>query len=96
VAKALQADGFAVGAVGTEPGTVNQTVVRYGAAARDRARTVAAALPGAVLEPAQGPDDAVQLVLGPGAPGVVPVQVGQPATVQEVAAAPAAGPATCS
>jgi hypothetical protein len=96
VAKALQAGGFPVGTVGTEPGTVNQTVVRYGAAVRERARTVAAALPGAVLEPAQGPDDAVQLVLGPGAPGVVPVQVGQPATVQEVAAAPAADPAACS
>jgi LCP family protein required for cell wall assembly len=78
----LQAEGFAVGDVGNEPASVDHTIVRHGPGALEQARTVAAAVPGAELVP----DDriagnAVQLVIGPDLPDVVPVEV------------PAAGPA---
>ncbi|MGY1825355.1 LCP family protein [Blastococcus sp. SYSU DS0541] len=83
VADALRGQGFDVGTVGNEPGTVNESVVRYGAAALERARTVAAAVPGAVLQPSDALGDAVQLVVGPGYSTVVPVQMGAPEPVQE-------------
>ncbi|MGY1806682.1 LytR C-terminal domain-containing protein [Blastococcus sp. SYSU D00669] len=75
----LRAQGFGVGAVGNEPGTVNETLVRYGPAALERARTVAAAVPGAVLQASDSTGDAVQLVLGPNFSTVVPVTVPDPA-----------------
>jgi LCP family protein required for cell wall assembly len=88
VAGALQQQGFGVGTVGNEPGTVNQSVVRHGPNAGEHARTVAAAVPGAVLEPSDAIGDTVQLVIGPGYTTVVPVTVGAPAE-----AAPAETPA---
>ena len=51
VAEAMRAQGFVVGTVGNEPGTVNESVVRHGPNVLEQARTVAAAVPGAVLQP---------------------------------------------
>jgi LCP family protein required for cell wall assembly len=78
VADLMRAQGFAVGAVGNEPGTVNETVVRYGPNVLEEARTTAAAVPGAVLQPSDAIGDTVQLVIGPGYSTVVPVTVGAP------------------
>ncbi|WP_244522563.1 LCP family protein [Geodermatophilus africanus] len=75
VADQLRAQGFGVGQVGNELGVVNETVVRYGAGAEERARTVAAAVPGAVLQPSDATGGALQLVIGPGYSSVVPVVV---------------------
>ncbi|MGY1605476.1 LCP family protein [Geodermatophilus sp. SYSU D00815] len=83
----LRTQGFGVGAVGNEPGTVNETLVRYGPAALERARTVAAAVPGAVLQPSDSIGDAVQLVLGPNYSTVVPVTLPDPAAVAPASAA---------
>jgi hypothetical protein len=80
VADALRAQGFTVGTVGNEPGTVNESVVRHGPGVLEQARTVAAAVPGAVLQASDSIGDTVQLVLGPGYSTVVPVQLGAPAT----------------
>jgi hypothetical protein len=80
VADLMRAQGFAIGTVGNEPGAVSQTLVRFGPNAAEQARTVAAAVPGAVLQPSDSIGDAVQLVLGPGFTSVVPVQIGAPAT----------------
>ncbi|MGY2083703.1 LytR C-terminal domain-containing protein [Blastococcus sp. SYSU DS0539] len=82
VSEALRGQGFVVGTVGNEPGTVNESVVRYGPAALERARTVAAAVPGAVLQPSDALGEAVQLVIGPGYSTVVPVEMGAPEPVQ--------------
>jgi LytR cell envelope-related transcriptional attenuator len=79
VADALRGQGFVVGAVGNEEGTVNESVVRHGPGVVEQARTVAAAVPGAVLQPSDAIGDTVQLVIGPGYSTVVPVQVGVPA-----------------
>jgi LCP family protein required for cell wall assembly len=97
----MRAQGFVVGTVGNEPGTVNESVVRYGPNVLEQARTVAAAVPGSVLQPSDSIGDTVQLVIGPGYSSVVPVTVGaQP--VEEtpadttVAPAPAApAPVSC-
>ncbi|SOD94397.1 transcriptional attenuator, LytR family [Blastococcus haudaquaticus] len=88
----MRAQGFTVGAVGNEPGTVNQTVVRHGPGVTEQARTVAASVPGAVLEPNDSIGDTVQLVIGPGYETVVPVTIGAPVEVPaaEVPAPPAA------
>ncbi|MEX5717578.1 LCP family protein [Geodermatophilus maliterrae] len=88
VADQLRQQGFVVGEVGNERGVVNQTVVRHGPGVLEQARTVAAAVPGAVLQPSDAIGDTVQLVLGPGFSSVVPVQVAAPAP--PAAAAPAA------
>ena len=82
VADLLRGQAFTVGTVGNESGTVNETVVRYGPGVLEQARTVAAAVPGAVLQPSDSIGDTVQLVIGPGYSTVVPVDV--------VAAPPAA------
>ncbi|MGY1811638.1 LCP family protein [Blastococcus sp. SYSU D00820] len=97
VADALRAGGFVVGQVGNEPGDVSQTVVRHAPGALEAARTVAAAVPGAVLQASDSIGDGVQLVIGPGYSTVVPVQVGAPvaAAVPETPAADtAAQPST--
>lgn len=79
VADQLRAQGFTVGEIGNEEGAVSSTVVRHGPAAADRARTVAAAVPGAVLQPSDAVGDRVQLVIGPGFSAVTAVQVPTPA-----------------
>ncbi|WP_245820829.1 LCP family protein [Geodermatophilus pulveris] len=92
VADQLRAQGFTVGEVGNEPGGVDATVVRSGPDAGEQARTVAAAVPGAVLEPGAAAGGGVQLVVGPGFPGVVPVVVPPPAPEPPPAPAPVAEP----
>ncbi|HEX2073408.1 MAG TPA: LytR C-terminal domain-containing protein [Geodermatophilus sp.] len=99
VADLLRGQGFVVGQVGNEQGTVNQTVVRHGSNTVEQARTVAAAVPGSVLQASETTGDRVQLVLGPGYSSVVPVEVGT--APEETAAAPStepaasAGPVSC-
>jgi hypothetical protein len=78
VAEELAGHGFGVGTVGNEPGTVNGTIVRHGPEAAERARTVAAAVPGAILEPSEAIGSSVQLVLGPGFSGVTAVEMPPP------------------
>jgi hypothetical protein len=100
VADLLRGQGFTVGSVGNEPGTVNESVVRYGPNVLEQARTVAAAVPGSVLSPSDSIGDTVQLVIGPGYSTVVPVTVGPPPTepVTDAAAAPTTPeptPVTC-
>jgi LCP family protein required for cell wall assembly len=101
VADLMRAQGFGVGAVGNEPGTVNETVVRYGPGVLEPARTVAAAVPGAVLEPSDSIGDTVQLVIGPGYSTVVPVTIGAPAeqpaadVTEPTAPEPEAAPVSC-
>ena len=101
VADLMRAQGFGVGAVGNEPGTVNETVVRYGPGVLEPARTVAAAVPGAVLEPSDSIGDTVQLVIGPGYSTVVPVTMGAPAeqppadVTEPTAPEPEAAPVSC-
>jgi LCP family protein required for cell wall assembly len=72
-ADALAAEGFTVGEVGNEPGQVESSVVRHGPDALEQARTVAAAVPGAVLQASDALAGKVQLVLGPGYETVIPV-----------------------
>ncbi len=93
VADRLRGQGFAVGAVGNEPGTVNESVVRYGPNVLAQARTAAAAVPGSVLQPSDSIGDTVQLVIGPGYSTVVPVTV-VPAAEAPPAADAAAAPTT--
>jgi LCP family protein required for cell wall assembly len=101
VADLMRAQGFGVGAVGNEPGTVNETVVRYGPGVLEPARTVAAAVPGAVLEASDSIGDTVQLVIGPGYSTVVPVTIGAPAeqpaadVTEPSAAEPEPEPVSC-
>jgi LCP family protein required for cell wall assembly len=91
VADQMRGQGFAVGTVGNESGPVDRTVVRHAPNAAEQARTVAAAVPGAVLQPTDG-INGVQLVIGPNYSNVVPVQVPPPGA----AAAPTAAAADTS
>jgi hypothetical protein len=100
VADLLRGEGFTVGSVGNEPGTVNSSVVRYGPNMLEQARTVAAAVPGAVPQPSDSIGDTVQLVIGPGYSTVVPVTVSAPPAGDAAPTTPAAGstpptPVTC-
>jgi LCP family protein required for cell wall assembly len=98
VADALRAQGFTVGGVGNESGRVASSVVRHGPDTEAQARTVAAAVPGAVLQASDALGGTVQLVLGPGYSTVVPVAMpGAPAEAADTpaAAAPTAPPVTC-
>jgi hypothetical protein len=91
VADAMGAQGFTVANVGNEEGTVNQTIVRHGPGVVEAARTVAAAVPGSVLQASDSIGDTVQLVLGPNYESVVPVVIGPPPAAES---APAAEPST--
>jgi hypothetical protein len=93
-AAALKNDGFAVGTTGNAPSPVTQTLVRYGPAAEQQARTVAAAVPGSVLQADPAAGSAVQLVIGPGYSTVVPVQVAAPTPAPSAAPSSPAGKAT--
>lgn len=100
VADLLRGQGFTVGSVGNEPGTVNQTVVRYGPNQQAQARTVAAAVPGSVLQASGSIGNTVQLVIGPGYSTVVRVEVSAPpadGTGPQTAApsTPVPAPITC-
>ena len=87
VADQLRGQGFVVGSVGNETGTVNQTVVRYGPGVAEQARTVAAAVPGSVLQASDAIGNTVQLVIGPGYSKVVPVTIAPPAPAAKAPAA---------
>jgi hypothetical protein len=90
VADLLRGQGFTVGSVGNEAGTVNETVVRYGPNTLEQARTVVAAVPGSVLQQSDSIGDTVQLVIGPGYSTVVPVQIVAPGAAAPVGDSPAA------
>jgi LCP family protein required for cell wall assembly len=94
-AQALAAAGFRTGLVATEPAAVDETVVRYQPAALEPARTVAAAVPGAVLMESDQVASGVQLVLGPDEPGLAPVAVGTPVPDSAAPALQDAAPASC-
>jgi hypothetical protein len=95
VAEALVAQGFRVGAQGTEPAAVTRTVVRYAAASLELARTVAAAVPGAVLVETPEVGGAVQLVVGPDYAGLAPVDIGTPVPASAAPTAPSAASSSC-
>ncbi|MGY1837745.1 LCP family protein [Modestobacter sp. SYSU DS0985] len=94
-ADGLTAQGFRVGARAVEPGAVDRTVVRYGPASLEPARTVAAAVPGAVLVESGQVGGAVQLVVGPDFAGVAPVALGTPVPTSAAPAPMPAGTADC-
>jgi hypothetical protein len=91
VAAGLTAEGFAVPVVALEPAATPVSLVRYAPELVEQARTVAAAVPGAVLEPSSATGGGIQLVVATPDLAVAPVAVGAavPAT-----AAPAAVPGT--
>lgn len=100
VADDLRGGGFAVGDVRNAEGTVSQSVVRHGPGRVAQARTVAAAVPGAVLQGSDALGDTVELVIGPGFQSVEPVPPPAPAPAPEpqpeadtAAAAPVPGAA---
>ncbi|TKJ32474.1 LCP family protein, partial [Blastococcus sp. CCUG 61487] len=96
VADLLRAEGFVVDEVGNAEGTVSQSVVRHGPGMVAQARTVAAAVPGAVLQASDDIGESVQLVVGPGFSSVVPVPPPAPAPVPEaVPEVPDAAPVSC-
>jgi LCP family protein required for cell wall assembly len=98
VADSLRAQGFTVGSVGNATGAVPQTLVRYGPGEAEQARTVAAAVPGSVLQAADSLGAKVQLVIGPGYSTVLPVQlaVAPPAAGSAAPPSPPAPPpVTC-
>jgi LCP family protein required for cell wall assembly len=85
-AEALKAAGFTIGEVGNDPTPVGTSVVRHGPDAAEQARTAAAAVPGSVLQAGDALAGRVQVVLGPGYSGVVPVKVAAPAAGDGAAA----------
>jgi hypothetical protein len=95
-AESLAAAGFRTGVVAAEPAAVDQTVVRYAPAALEPARTVAAAVPGAVLMQSDQVAGGIQLVLGPGDAVVTPVAPGTPVPTTAAPVDAAAGSAACS
>jgi len=89
VARSLRRHGYTVTAIGTAS-AVDQTTVRYRPDRLAAARTVAAALPGAQLQPDPTLPVGVQLVLGPDSPAVVAVHLASSATPSGRAGRPAA------
>jgi LCP family protein required for cell wall assembly len=89
VADALRGEGFDVRGVSNAEGTVSQSVVRHGPGTVAQARTVAAAVPGAVLQASDTGGDTVQLIVGPGyerVEAVLPPAAVAPAPVVDDAA----------
>jgi hypothetical protein len=101
VADALRGQGFAVGTVGNSTATVSSSTVRYGPGAAGKARVLAAAVPGAVLQASSSLGNAVQLVIGPNYSTVVhpappPPAAAAPSTpVATQPSAPKAAPVSC-
>jgi hypothetical protein len=102
VADALRGQGFVVGTVGNSTSTVSSSTVRYGPGAADKARLLAAAVPGAVLQASPSLGNGVQLLIGPNYSTVVrPVPPAPPAAavpstpVSAQASAPKAAPVSC-
>lgn len=86
VAGELESAGFQMGGQPDNAPKVTRTTVRYAPSQAAQARTVAAAVPGAVLQPSNDVGTAVELVVGPDYTSVVTVQVGDPASAKTVAA----------
>jgi hypothetical protein len=103
VATALKAQGFGIGSVGNETGSVSSSVVRHGPKSLAQARTVAAAVPGAVLQASDSIGDSVQLVIGPNYSKVIPVPAAPnfpaakspPPAAASVPSPPKAAPVSC-
>jgi hypothetical protein len=93
VAAGLVAQGFAVPLVALEPATTPVSLVRYAPELAEQARTVAAAVPGAVLEPSDATGGGIQLVVASPDLAVVPVAVGAAVPVTEPS--PASPSVTC-
>jgi LCP family protein required for cell wall assembly len=87
VADALRGQGFVVGTVGNSTRTVSSSTVRYGPGAADKARLLAAAVPGAVLQASTSLGNTVQLLIGPNYSTVKAVP---PAAAAPTVAAPSA------
>jgi hypothetical protein len=87
VAEQLRAQGYTVETVGNEEGGVSQTIVRHAPGLIESARTVAAAVPGSVLQASDAIGEKVQLVIGPAYETVLPVQMGAPAAPETATAA---------
>lgn len=77
----LQTAGFNVLSPGTRSTGATSTVVRYGPTRADSARTLAAAVPGAVLVPDSTLGGTVDLIVGSNYAGAHPVQVAPPSAV---------------
>jgi hypothetical protein len=92
-AAALAAQGFVVGQVALEPAVTSTSVVRYAPEAVEQAHTVAAAVPGAVLESSTAVGGGVQLVVA--APDLAVQQVAVGAAVPTTAAPATVPTATC-
>jgi hypothetical protein len=103
VADALRGQGFVVGTVGNSTSTVSSSTVRYGPGAADKARLLAAAVPGAVLQASGSIGNSVQLLIGPNystvvrpAPAVPPAAAAPSTPVAAPSSVPAAAPpVTC-
>ena len=98
VANDLTRAGFAVsGAPGNRGTGADATVVRYAPARAEAARTLAAAVPGSTLQVDPSLGSAVELVVGRGYRGVVPVTVGaSPAPAAPAPTGPAAPAVTAA
>jgi hypothetical protein len=99
-AEALTAQGFTIADVGNAPEPVASSVVRHGPDGAEQARTVAAAVPGAVLQGDPALAGKVQLVLGPGYTSVVAVEMPaapapEPAADTPAAASTSPAPVSC-
>jgi LCP family protein required for cell wall assembly len=70
-ASKLAARGFQIYSVGNYSGTITATTVRYGSGHEAQAATVAAALPGAMLQPVAGLGGIVEVALGSSFTGAV-------------------------
>jgi hypothetical protein len=81
----MQSAGFRTVEPDNAPKTAT-TTVRYAPSRVAAARTVAAAVPGAVLQPSNDVGTAIELVVGANYTGVVTVKVGDPVTAKTVAA----------
>lgn len=77
----LRTAGFNVLTPGTRSTGATSTVVRYGPTRADSARTLAGAVPGAVLVPDSTLGSTVDLIVGSNYAGAHPVQVAPPAAV---------------
>jgi hypothetical protein len=78
VSSSLGAQGFTITSLGSTSGTVvTDSVVRYGPGQSAAALTVAAAVPGAVVQPDSTLGASLELVLGTNYHGVTTAQVGQ-------------------
>lgn len=93
--KALRRTGFVTtGVPRTARTPVKRTVIAYDPRWDRSARSLAAALPGAVLKPVKGQGGVMRVTVGPGFPGVTPVRAAAPSPSPSSAQASSAGAVT--